>query len=66
LVINKNQTNSINGKFKIQNQINYKNYAAYGFNNKSPEIQSLSGGSLSQNQFNYSLTPLSATLFVCR
>lgn len=66
LVINKNQTNSINGKFKIQGQTTYKAYAAYGFNAKSPEIQSLSGGSLSQNEFDYSLAPLSATLFVCR
>ncbi len=66
LVINKNQTDSINGKFKIQGQNDYKTYAAYGFNPKSPEIQSLSGGSLNQNQFNYSLTPLSATLFVLK
>lgn len=66
LVINKNQTNSINGKFKIQGQTSYKAYAAYGFNAKSSAIQTLSGGSLSQNQFDYSLAPLSATLFVCR
>jgi hypothetical protein len=66
LVINKNQTNLIQGKFKIQGKNVYKTYAAYGFNSKSPDIQSLPGGSLNQNQFDYSLSPLSATLFVCQ
>ncbi len=66
LVINKNQTNPIQGKFKVQGKNIYKTYAAYGFNSKFSDIQALPGGNLNQNQFDYSLTPLSATLFVCR
>ena len=66
LVINKNQTHSIQGKFKIQGQNIYKNFKSYGFNTKSSTIQTLTNGTLSENQFNYNLAPLSATLLVCR
>ncbi len=65
LVINKNQKDSLSGKFKIQGKTVYKTYASYGFDSKSPAIQPLKKDNLNQNQFNYSLPPLSATLFVC-
>ena len=66
LVINKNQQNSINGKFKIKSAAVYKTFTAYGFNTKSSTITHLPDGNLKQNQFEYNLAPLSATLLVCQ
>jgi mannan endo-1,4-beta-mannosidase len=66
LVINKNQQNSISGKFKVKGTTVYKTFASYGFNAKSAAITTLPNGTLNENQFNYNLAPLSATLLVCQ
>jgi hypothetical protein len=66
IVLNKDQKNSVNGKFKFQGKEAYKAYEAYGFDAKSPGIRLLKKGSVDKDHFDYSLPPLSATLFVCR
>jgi mannan endo-1,4-beta-mannosidase len=66
VVLNKNQKDSIQGKFSLQGNGAYKAFAAYGFDSKSPEIKFIKNGNIGANQFDYSLPPLSATLFVCQ
>jgi mannan endo-1,4-beta-mannosidase len=65
LVLNKNQKNSIHGKFQIQGKETYQSYQSYGFDSNSPEIKSLKKDKIDENKFDYSLPPLSATLLVC-
>jgi mannan endo-1,4-beta-mannosidase len=65
VVLNKNQKDSIQGKFKIQGRQIYNTYECFGFDSKSAEIKPLKKDNLNSNQFDYSLPPLSATLFVC-
>jgi mannan endo-1,4-beta-mannosidase len=64
LVINKDQKETLNGKFQVGEMAAYKTYASYGFDALSPEIKALKKGGLDGNKFSYSLAPLSATLFV--
>ncbi len=66
MILNKSQKESISGKFKIQGKTDYKTFESYGFNSESPEIKSLKKGTIDKNQFEYLLSPLTATLFVCR
>ena len=66
LVLNKSQKNSINGKFKLQGKGIYQTYQSYGFDSTSSDVKPLKKDKIDQNQFSYSLPPLSATLFVCR
>lgn len=66
VVLNKCQKALLNGQFKLQGKGDYKSYVSYGFDSKSADIQKLKEGSIDKDQFEYSLTPLSATLFVCK
>ncbi len=66
LVLNKNQKDSLHGKFKFKGNEAYKAYEAYGFDSKSPDIKLVKNGNVDKDHFDYSLPPLSATLFVCR
>lgn len=66
LVLNKNQKNSVHGKFKFQGRETYKTYEAYAFDSHSPEIKPVKKGGVDKGGFDYSLPPLSATIFVCR
>lgn len=66
MVLNKCQKALLNGQFKLQGKGDYKSYVSYGFDSKSADIQKLKEGSIDKDQFEYSLTPLSATLFVCK
>lgn len=66
VVLNKNQKNSINGKFKFKGKETYSSYAAYAFDNNSPEIKLVKKDKVDGDHFDYSLPPLTATLFVCR
>jgi mannan endo-1,4-beta-mannosidase len=64
LVINKDQKETLTGKFQIGTGGTYKTYASYGFDALSPEIKALKKGGIGDNKFSYDLAPLSATLFV--
>jgi mannan endo-1,4-beta-mannosidase len=64
VVLNKNQKDSIHGKFRIDGSQIYGQYQSYGFDAESPSIKFLRKGNLNQNKFEYDLQPLSATLFV--
>ena len=64
VVLNKNQKDSIHGKFRIDGSQIYGQYQSYGFDAQSPIIKFLHKGNLNQNKFEYDLQPLSATLFV--
>jgi mannan endo-1,4-beta-mannosidase len=66
MVLNKSQKALLHGLFNLQGKRAYKSYVSYGFDGKSADIQKLKEGMIDGNHFNYSLTPLSATLFVCR
>ncbi len=66
VVLNKSQKDSIHGKFKFQGKDAYKKYVCYGFDGKSPEVQKIKEGGIDKDHFEYSLAPLSATLFVCK
>jgi hypothetical protein len=66
VVLNKNQRESLTGKFEIQGKEGYKNWQRYGFNPQSAEIKLMGSGALCQNKFDYSLPPLTASLFVCQ
>jgi mannan endo-1,4-beta-mannosidase len=66
VVLNKNQKESVSGKFEIQGKTSYQSWQRYGFDSQSAEIKLMGSGSLSQNKFDYSLPPLTASLFVCR
>ncbi len=69
LVLNKNQKDPINGKFKIGGKNEYKTFSSYLLDGRSPNIRPIKpelAPALSQNEFSYSLAPLSATLFVCQ
>ena len=64
VVLNKDQKESVSGKFEIQGKAAYKNWTCYGFDGRSAEIQPLGSGLLNQNKFDYSMPPLTANLFV--
>jgi len=66
VVLNKNQKESLKGKFNIQGKSTYETYESFGFNSKSAQITPGKKGKVDKNQFEISLEPLSATLFVCR
>jgi hypothetical protein len=66
VVLNKSQKALLNGQFKIEGKSSYKIYVSYGFDGKSADIQKLKEGTIDGDHFNYSLAPLSATLFVCK
>ena len=65
VVLNKNQKDSLHGKFKFKAKEAYKTYEAYGFDSKSADIKLVKNGNVDKDHFDYSLPPLSATLFVC-
>jgi mannan endo-1,4-beta-mannosidase len=65
VVLNKNQKDSLSGKFEIQGKTGYKTWMRYGFDAQSTQIKPSGTGLLSQNKFDYSLPPLSANLFIC-
>jgi hypothetical protein len=65
-VLNKNQKDSIHGRFQIAGEKVYLSYQAYGFDAKSSEIKATRQGKLDRDQFDLDLPPLSATLFVCQ
>ncbi len=66
VVLNKNQKDSIHGRFQIDGARIYESYQAYGFDAKSPDLRLVRQDKLHQNQFDLDLPPLSATLFVCQ
>jgi mannan endo-1,4-beta-mannosidase len=66
VVLNKNQKDSIHGKFKFQGKESYSTYEAYAFGKDSPEIKKVKKDNIDKDHFDYSLPPLSATVFVCR
>jgi mannan endo-1,4-beta-mannosidase len=66
VVLNKDQKESVAGKFEILGKAVYKSWVRYGFDAQSAEIQPLGSGPISQNKFDYSLPSLTANLFVCR
>ncbi len=66
VVLNKSQKDSIHGKFKFQGKDAHKKYVCYGFDGKSSEVQKIKEGGIDKDHFEYSLAPLSATLFVCK
>ncbi len=65
-MLNKSQKTLLHGKFKFQGKETYKTYVSYGFDGKTADIQKLKEGTIGGDHFDYSLPPLSATLFVCR
>ena len=66
LVLNKDQKDSLHGKFQFKGKGAYGTYEAYAFDAKSPEIKLVKKDKVDKDHFDYSLPPLSATLFVCR
>jgi mannan endo-1,4-beta-mannosidase len=66
IVLNKNQKDSIHGRFQIDGDRAYLSYQAYRFDAKSSGIKATCQGKLGQNQFDLDLPPLSATVFVCQ
>ena len=65
VVLNKNQKDSIHGKFKFKGNETYSSYEAYAFDRTSPEIKLVKKDKVEKDHFDYSLPPLSATVFVC-
>ncbi len=66
IVINKSQRARYLGKFKIQGAVQYDTVSAYVVDKSSPAIRQASDKPvLKDNQLEYVLPPLSATLFVC-
>jgi mannan endo-1,4-beta-mannosidase len=64
VVINKNLTQSINGKFTITSGANYTNAEVWGFDATSSNItQRIAPAAISGNQFNYAIPPLSVFIF---
>lgn len=66
VVLNKNEKDSIHGKFKFQGKETFGSYEAYSFGPKSADLQLVKRDKVDKDHFDYSLPPLSATLFVCR
>ncbi len=66
VVLNKDQKDSFHGKFRFQGRETYGSYKAYSFNANSPDIKLMKKDKIDKDHFDYSLPPLSATLFVCR
>ena len=66
VALNKNQKDSIQGKFKVQGKTVYKTYEAYSFDSNSSDIKEVKKGNFDKDHFDYSLPPLSATLLVCK
>ncbi len=66
VVLNKNQKDSVHDKFKLQGKGTYGSYEAYSFDANSPDIKLVKKDKVDKVHFDYSLPPLSATLFVCR
>ncbi|HTC22137.1 MAG TPA: glycoside hydrolase family 44 protein, partial [bacterium] len=66
VVLNKSQKDSLQGKFKFQGKETYGSYEAYSFDANSPDIKLVKKDKVDKDHFDYSLPPLSATLFVCR
>jgi hypothetical protein len=66
VVLNKNQKDSIKGKFRIQGETLYKTYESFGFDPKSADLKPFKKGNIGKNLFDVSLPPLSAQIFVCR
>jgi mannan endo-1,4-beta-mannosidase len=66
VVLNKNQKDSIHGRFQIEGTRLYESYQAYGFDGKSPDLKPIRRDKLHQNQFDLDLPALSATVFVCQ
>ncbi len=65
VVLNKNQKDSLHGKFKFKGREAYSSYEAYSFGKDSPEIKWVKKDKVDGDHFDYSLPPLTATLFVC-
>ncbi len=66
VALNKNPKGTVNGKFRFKGKETYSSYEAYSFDPKSPDIKLVNKGKVAGDHFDYSLPPLSATLFVCR
>ena len=66
VVLNKSQKDPVKGQFKIQGKTNYGAYESYGFDSKSALLAAGKKGKVEKNQFEISLAPLSAAVFVCR
>lgn len=66
VVLNKSQKAALRGNFKLQGKDSYKSYVSYGFDAQSSDIKKLKEGGIDGDHFDYSLAPLSATLFVCQ
>ncbi len=64
LVINKTQRTIFNGKIAIKGGA-YARAKVFAFDAASPKINALTDADIRDNQLNYRLPPLSATLFVC-
>jgi hypothetical protein len=66
IVINKDQHAKYTGKLQIQGATQYDSVQAFVLDKNSPEIRRAAGKlALKNNQLDYVLPPLSATLFVC-
>ncbi len=66
IVLNKDPQSSVQGKFSFKGKETYGAYEAYAFDAQSPEIRLVKKGVLDKDRFDYSLPPLSATIFVCK
>jgi mannan endo-1,4-beta-mannosidase len=69
LAINKDQKETVKGKFKIKGKSSYKTFTSYLLDSRSSDIRPIKpelAPALDRNEFSYALPPLSATLFVCR
>ena len=64
VILNKNQRDSIHGQVKLQGRNTYVSFEAFSFKGDSPEIKPVKKDKVEKNHFDYSLPPLSATLFV--
>jgi len=64
VALNKSQTAALKGRFKLGGA--YKGYTAYGFDAQSSEVKKIKEGTVEGDHFDYTLGPLSATLFVCK
>ncbi|HVZ79384.1 MAG TPA: glycoside hydrolase family 44 protein [bacterium] len=65
VALNKSQKDPLHGKFRFQGKETYGSYEAYSFGKDSPEIKLVKQGHVDKDHFDYSLPPLSATIFVC-
>jgi mannan endo-1,4-beta-mannosidase len=65
VVLNKDQKETLQGKFQLEGMTSYKDFESFGFDGTSSDIRPLKKGGVSGNKFTLALPPLSATVIVC-